>query len=86
MVIEHSIANLKEKLEDQGKTLILLGYAQNNIGGTYHMLSICTKRIVLRCDVIWQNIYMDNRYQESKILRHTPISYKINTDPIIGIT
>ena len=28
----------KKTLEDQGKTCMLLGYAQNHTGGTYHML------------------------------------------------
>ena len=34
---------------------MLLGYAQNHNGGTYHMLNLCTKCTVLIRDVIWLN-------------------------------
>ena len=32
---------------------MFLGYAQNNTGGTFHMLNLHTKRIILSCDIIW---------------------------------
>ena len=28
---------------------------KNNTGGTYRMLNLCTKCIVISCDVIWRN-------------------------------
>ena len=51
----YSIVNVKDNLEYQGMTCMLLGYAQNYTGGTYHMLNLRTKLIVLRCDIIWLN-------------------------------
>ena len=48
-------AAVKEKLEDQGKMCMLLGYVQNNTGGTYCMLNIHTKRTVLSRGVISLN-------------------------------
>ena len=53
MWVVHSIATVKEKMEYQGNMCMLLGYAQNHTGGTYHMLNLGTKRNVLSCDVIW---------------------------------
>ena len=53
MLVVCSIATVKSKLEDQGKTCMFLGYAQNHIGSTYHILNLCTKRIVLIRDIIW---------------------------------
>ena len=55
MGVVRSIATVKEKLEDRGKTCMLPGYAQNNTGVTYRMLNICTKCIVISCDFIWLN-------------------------------
>ena len=55
MVVVRSIATVKSRLEYQVMTYMFLGYAQNHIGGTYHMLNIRTKIIVLSCDVIWLN-------------------------------
>ena len=34
---------------------MFIGYAKNNMGGTYCMLSLWTENIVLICDVIWPN-------------------------------
>ena len=34
---------------------MLLGYAQNHMGGTYRMLNLCTKIIILVCNVICLN-------------------------------
>ena len=34
---------------------MFLGYAQNHTISTHHMLNLCTKRIVIRRDVIWPN-------------------------------
>ena len=45
----------KIKIKDQGKTCMFLGYSQNHTSGTYHMLNLCSKRIVLSRDVIWIN-------------------------------
>ena len=55
MVVVRSIATVKEKLEDRGKTCMFLGYAQNHTGGTYHMLNLRPKRIVLSRTMIWLN-------------------------------
>ena len=49
---------------------MFLGYGENNTGGTYRMLNLCTKRIVLSCDIIWIN----------KIYREY-VSRKVNTKP-----
>ena len=50
MGVVHSIATVKAKLEDLGKTCMFLGYAQNHTGGTYRMSNIRTKLIVLSND------------------------------------
>ena len=34
---------------------MFLGYAQKHMGGTYHMLNLRTKCIVLSHDIIWLN-------------------------------
>ena len=49
------IVNIKFKLDDQIIIFFFLGYAQNHMGGTYHMLNLRTKRIVLSRDIIWLN-------------------------------
>ena len=36
-------------------TYMFLGYALNYTGGTYEILNLRTKCIVLRCDVTWIN-------------------------------
>ena len=73
-------------MEYQGMTCILIGYAQINTGGKYHMLNIHTKRIVLSHDIIYMNKHTVSTYQENKIPRQTLIPYKINTRPIFGLT
>ena len=55
MVVVRIIATVKSKLEYLGKTCMFLGYAQNHTGGTYRMLNLCSKRIVLSRAVIWIN-------------------------------
>ena len=55
MGVVPSIATVKEKMKYQVKTSVFLGYAQNHTGGTYRMLNICTKLIVLSSEVIWIN-------------------------------
>ena len=53
MVVVRIIATVKSKLEYLGKTCMFLGYAQNHTGGTYRMLNLHTKHIVLSRDIIW---------------------------------
>ena len=53
MGVAHIISTIEDKLEDQGMTSMFLDYALNHTGGTYRMLNIRTKRIVLIRDVIW---------------------------------
>ena len=50
-----SIGTVKEQLKYQGKICMLLGYEKNHNGGTYCMLNLCTKRIVLSRGIIWIN-------------------------------
>ena len=85
MVVIHSIATVKAKIQDQGKKCMFLGYAQNHTGSTYHMLNIRTKRIVLICDVVRLNKPTDSTYKKSKIQRQILISYKMKTGPIFGL-
>ena len=47
MGVVRIIVNIKFKLDDQIITYFFLGYAQNHMGGTYHMLNLRTKLIVL---------------------------------------
>ena len=53
MGVIRSIATVKEKLEYQLKACMFLGYVQNHTGGTYRMLNLHTKHIVLSRDIIW---------------------------------
>ena len=48
----HSIVNIKYKLEYQGITCLFLRYAKDHTGGTYHMLNLHTKCLVLSWDFI----------------------------------
>ena len=50
-----SIATVKEKPENLGKTCMFLDYAKNHTGGKYRMLNLRSKRILLSHDVIWIN-------------------------------
>ena len=43
---------------------MFLGYAQINTGGTYHMLNLCTKHIVLSRGIIWMNKNTVSKYHE----------------------
>ena len=80
-----SILNLKYKLDDQGMVIFSLGYAQQHLGGTYHMLYIGTKRIVLIHDVVFLNKHTVSTYQENKLTMQPVISSKIKTSTINGI-
>ena len=77
---------VKSKLEDRGKKCILLGYAQNSTGGTYHMLNLRTKYIVLSRNIIRLKKPIESMYQENKLPRQVPISYIMKTGPINGLT
>ena len=46
MGVLRSIFSVKSKLEDQEMTFMFLGYTQNSMGGTYHMLNIRTECII----------------------------------------
>ena len=65
---------------------MFLSHAKNHTDSTYRMLNIHTQHIVLIREVIWLKKTTESTYQENKIPRQTPISYKIKNDPIIGIT
>ena len=86
MEVVRSISTVREKQEDRGNMCMFLGYAKNNTGCTYHMLNILTTRIVLSRDVTWLKNTTDSTYQEKKIPKQTPISYKMKTIPIIELT
>ena len=53
MGIVHSIVNIN--LEYWEMTCIFLGYSQNHNSGTYPMLNLRMKRIMIIRDAIWQN-------------------------------
>ena len=55
MGVVRSIATIKAKMVCLGKTYMFLGYVKHHLGGTYCILNICTKRIILIHDVIWLN-------------------------------
>ena len=55
MGVVRIISTIKEKLEYWGKTCILLGYEKNHTGGTYCIISIHTKHIIIISDIIWIN-------------------------------
>ena len=50
-----SISTIRSNLEDKGMTFVFLGYSQNHTGGTYCMLNLRTKLIVLSREIIWLN-------------------------------
>ena len=45
----------QSKLKNRVMTCLLLGYAQNHIGGTYHILNLWKIYIGLSCIIIWIN-------------------------------
>ena len=78
-----SIDDVKAKLEDRGKTWMFLGYVQDYTVGTYRILNIRTKFIVLSRDVIWLNktyedcvSRKDNTEADSYILQNEDNYYK----------
>ena len=42
-------------IKDQVITCRFLGYAQNHMGCTYHVLNVCSKIVVPSCDEQWLN-------------------------------
>ena len=69
-----SIAPVKAKLEDQEKMCMFLCYAQNHTSGTYRMLNLRTKYIILRRDIIWLKKTYGQYVPRKEIPRRTPIS------------
>ena len=57
MGVLQSIVNVKAKLDDRGMTFMFLGYSQNRMGGTYHMLNLHKNCIILIHDVICKKTY-----------------------------
>ena len=55
MVVVRSISIVTLNLKYWVMAFMFLGYAQNNIGGTYHMLNLSMKLIVLIHDKIRMN-------------------------------
>ena len=55
MRVVKSIDMVKIDMEYQGNTCMLLGYAQNHTDGTYCMINLHTKWIILSRDAIWLN-------------------------------
>ena len=50
-----SITTLKFKLDDRVMTCMFLGYVKNHNGGTYRMLDLHTKNIILSREIIFLN-------------------------------
>ena len=69
MGVIYSISTIKSKVEYQGMMCVFLGYVQNYTGGTYRMLNLHTKGVILSRDFIWQKNTTESTYQENKILR-----------------
>ena len=71
---------------------MFLGYAQNNTSGTYQMLNIRTKHIILSCEVMWlEETYgeyvsrKENTKADSNILQNEYEFYKwahVKIDPV----
>ena len=85
MKVLRSIISVKSKLEDQGITCILLGYAQNHKGGTYGMFNLRTKFIVLSRDIVWIKKYVVINYHENNTPRLALISSRMKKSLINGI-
>ena len=78
-----TISDVKVKLEDRRKTWMFLGYVQDYTVGTYRILNMRTKFIVLSRDVIWLNktyedcvSRKDNTKADSYILQNEDNYYK----------
>jgi len=41
------------KLDNRGRVCIFVGYAKNSAPGTYRLLHLSTKRIIVSCDLTW---------------------------------
>ena len=56
VVAIHEGKKMRSKLDNRGKTCMLVGYAEDHAGDVYRFLHIHTKRIILSRDVRWLNI------------------------------
>ena len=52
----HEGKKMRSKLDDSGKTCMLVGYADDHSRDVYRFLNIDTKRIIISRDVRWLNI------------------------------
>ena len=56
VVAIHEGKKMRSKLDNRGKTCMLVGYAEDHAGDVYRFLNIHTKRIIMSTDVRWLNI------------------------------
>ena len=70
-----SIATIKAKLKYQVITSMFICCRKNCTGGTYQILNIHMKHIILSRDAIWVKKHMVSTYQENKITRRPDIQY-----------
>ena len=64
MVVVPTIVRIKSKLKYWRITRMFLGYPQNHMGGTYLMLNLHMKHIVLIRNIIWRDKPMVSMYQD----------------------
>ena len=53
MVIVTNREKIKAKLADRGKTCMWLGYARNHPAGTYRVLNLMTRKVIITRDVLF---------------------------------
>ena len=56
VVAIHEGKKMRSKLDNEGKTCIFVGYADDHSGDVYRFLNINTKRIIMSRDARWLNI------------------------------
>ena len=69
VVAIHEGKKMRSKLDDRGKTCMLVGYADDHSCDVYRFLNICTKRIIMSRDVRWVNIIWKQYKKKSNYAR-----------------
>ena len=69
VVAIHEGGKMRYKLDDRGKTCMLVGYADDHSCDVYRFLNICTKRIIMSRDVRWLHIIWKQYKKKSKYAR-----------------
>ena len=65
----HEGKKMRSKLDDRGKTCMVVGYADDHLCDVYRLLNIHTKRTIMSRDVRWLNIIWNQNRKKSNYAR-----------------